>query len=286
MVQEVENHQPEPESQALTMKGLLEAGTHFGHPTRRWHPRMKSYIFTQRNGIHIIDLQQTLGLIQKACGFVTEVVANGGLVLFVGTKKQAQESVAIEAQRCNMPYVNQRWLGGTLTNWQTIKGRIDYMKELDKQEEEGRLVKLPKKEALKQVEKRERLRKYLGGLRTLDRLPSALFVIDLVKEKIAVAEARRLGIPIIGLVDTDADPLLVDYPIPGNDDAIRSVRLMCAQIANACIEGRARYEAMQAQTERAEADEDVEEEAAEEVAAGRPVASYGLVTSNEDDEDL
>lgn len=286
MVQEVENHQPEPESQALTMKGLLEAGTHFGHPTRRWHPRMKSYIFTQRNGIHIIDLQQTLGLIQKACGFVTEVVANGGLVLFVGTKKQAQESVAIEAQRCNMPYVNQRWLGGTLTNWQTIKGRIDYMKELDKQEEEGRLVKLPKKEALKLVEKRERLRKYLGGLRTLDRLPSALFVIDLVKEKIAVAEARRLGIPIIGLVDTDADPLLVDYPIPGNDDAIRSVRLMCAQIANACIEGRARYEAMQAQTERAEADEDVEEEAAEEVAAGRPVASYGLVTSNEDDEDL
>jgi small subunit ribosomal protein S2 len=258
MVQEVENHQAEAEPQPLTMKGLLEAGTHFGHPTRRWHPKMKSYIFTQRNGIHIIDLQQTLTHIERACNFVTELVANGGVLLFIGTKKQAQEAVAAEAERCHMPYVNQRWLGGTLTNFQTIRTRINYMKELQTQFEEGKLGHLPRKEVLKLNEEMTRLKKHFTGVRELKALPDALFIVDLVKEQNAVAEARRTGIPIVALVDTDADPLQADHPIPGNDDAIRSVRLICSQIANACIEGRKRYEAMQAEakveTEQAEAE--------------------------------
>jgi small subunit ribosomal protein S2 len=187
MVQEVESAQAEPEQepQPLTMKALLEAGAHFGHPTRRWHPRMKPYIFTERNGIHIIDLQRTLNLLDQAYNFVTELVAGGGTVLFVGTKKQAQESLVIEAQRCHMPYVNQRWLGGTLTNLNIIMSRIEYMKELEKQEEEGMFTVLPKKEALKLGEKLARLRKYFNGIREMEGLPDAIFIIDVVKERIA-----------------------------------------------------------------------------------------------------
>jgi len=261
MVQEVESAQAEPEQepQPLTMKALLEAGAHFGHPTRRWHPRMKPYIFTERNGIHIIDLQRTLNLLDQACSFVTELVAGGGTVLFVGTKKQAQESLVIEAQRCHMPYVNQRWLGGTLTNLNVIMSRIKYMKELEKQEEEGMFAVLPKKEALKLGEKLARLRKYLNGIREMEGLPNAIFVIDVVKERIAVAEARRMGVPVIGLVDTDADPDLVDHIIPGNDDAIRSIRLMCSRIADAILEGQRRFEEA-----RVEAEAEAAAEAAEE----------------------
>ncbi len=287
MVQEVESVQATPEPQALTMKALLEAGTHFGHPTRRWNPRMKSYIFTQRNGIHIIDLQQTLRLVERACNFVIELAAKGGTVLFVGTKKQAQESIAMEAQRCDMPYVNQRWLGGTFTNLITIQTRIAYMKDLEKQEEEGKFALLPKKEVLKLGEKMARLHKYFTGVRDMGGLPDALFIVDMVKEKIAVAEARRVGVPIIGLMDTDADPNLVDYVIPGNDDAIRSVRLMCVQIADACLEGRRRFEEAQAQAQaEAEAEaaaEKEESEAAEEEPQDpvEPVSADEDVTSEE-----
>jgi len=265
MVQEVESAQAEPEQepQPLTMKALLEAGAHFGHPTRRWHPRMKPYIFTERNGIHIIDLQRTLNLLDQACSFVTELVAGGGAVLFVGTKKQAQESLVIEAQRCHMPYVNQRWLGGTLTNLNVIMSRIKYMKELEKQEEEGMFAVLPKKEALKLGEKLARLRKYLNGIREMEGLPNAIFVIDVVKERIAVAEARRMGVPVIGLVDTDADPDLVDHIIPGNDDAIRSIRLMCTRIADAILEGQRRFEEARAEAEAEAAAEAAEEAEAE-----------------------
>ena len=288
----MERVQPEAEPQALTMKSLLEAGTHFGHPTRRWNPRMKSYIFTQRNGIHIIDLQQTLRLVERACEFVTDLVAGGGILLFVGTKKQAQESVAAEASRAGMPYVNQRWLGGTLTNWQTIKSRIDHMKDLEKQEEEGRLAVLSKKEALKIGERMARLQKYFNGVRDLDRIPDAIFIIDLVKEKIAVAEARRVGVPIIGLMDTDADPDVVDHVIPGNDDAIRSIRLMCTHIADACIKGSQSYEQAQAEA-RAEAEEEAEEEEtgefyAEEPDTPEPAPDEDIASpsTDEDDEDV
>jgi small subunit ribosomal protein S2 len=282
MVQEVESVQAAPEPQALTMKALLEAGTHFGHPTRRWNPRMKSYIFTQRNGIHIIDLQQTLRLVERACNFVIELTAKGGTVLFVGTKKQAQESIAMEAQRCDMPYVNQRWLGGTFTNLPTIQTRISYMKDLERQEEEGKFALLPKKEVLKLGEKMARLHKYFTGVRDMGGLPDALFVVDMVKERIAVAEARRVGVPIIGLMDTDADPGLVDYVIPGNDDAIRSVRLMCAQIADACLEGRRRFEEAQSQAQaEAEAEAAAEEEEAE-AAAEEPQDSVEPVSADED----
>ena len=265
MVQEVESAQAGPEQgpQPLTMKALLEAGAHFGHPTRRWHPRMKPYIFTERNGIHIIDLQRTLNLLDQACNFVTELVAGGGTVLLVGTKKQAQESLVIEAQRCHMPYVNQRWLGGTLTNLNIIMSRIKYMKELEKQEEEGMFTVLPKKEALKLGEKLARLQKYFNGIREMEGLPDAIFVIDVVKERIAVAEARRVGVPVIGLVDTDADPNLVDHIIPGNDDAIRSIRLMCTRIADAVLEGQRRLEGARAGAEAEAAAEAAEEAEAE-----------------------
>lgn len=286
MVQQTENQEaaaPEP----LTMKALLEAGVHFGHPTRRWNPRMKTYIFTQRNAIHIIDLQQTLTLLERACQFVTDLTAEGSTVLFVGTKKQAQESVAQEAQRCGMCYVNQRWLGGTLTNRATIRLRIEHMKELEEREQSGAFQVLPKKEALKLTERLQRLRKYFNGIRDLEGLPDALFIIDIVKEDIAVAEARRTGVPIIGLVDTDANPDLVDRLIPGNDDAIRSIRLMCTRIADAVIRGRQRYEAAQAEAEaaaQAEAAEvdTTEEETTEEETVGEDLEPIEPVSPGED----
>ena len=221
----------------ITMKSLLEAGVHFGHQTRRWNPHMKRYIFTHRNGIHIIDLQQTLSMLDGACRAVTQMVAEGRDVLFVGTKKQAQESVQSEARRCGMPYVNQRWLGGTLTNFQTIRSRVNYMMELESRKERGYLRGITKRESLKLDEELSRLQKYFGGIRDMNSLPGAMFVIDLEKEDICVAEARRMGIPTIAVVDSNCDPNLITFPIPGNDDAIRSIRLMSGRIADAIIVG-------------------------------------------------
>ncbi|PKB83786.1 MAG: 30S ribosomal protein S2 [SAR202 cluster bacterium Io17-Chloro-G9] len=225
------------------MKSLLEAGVHFGHQTRRWNPQMKRYIFTQRNGIHIIDLQQTLGMINDACRAMTQLVADGGKVLFVGTKRQAQEVMQSEADRCGMWYVNQRWLGGTLTNFQTIKTRISYMLDLQQKRDQGYFRVLPKKEAVKLRDTLNRLEKYFTGLRDMNELPKALFVIDIGKEDICIAEARRMGIEIFAIVDSDCDPGKVTHTIPGNDDAVRSIRLITGKLASAALEGLALREA-------------------------------------------
>lgn len=222
----------------VSMKSLLEAGVHFGHQTRRWNPKMAKFIFAERNGIYIIDLQKTVRKVDEAYSFVREVVANGGEVLFVGTKKQAQESIAINAKRCGMHYVNQRWLGGMLTNYKTIKKRIDRLHELVRMEEEGTFELLPKKEVIKLKHERERLEKFLGGIQNMKRIPDALFVVDPRKEKIAIQEAHILGIPVVAIVDTNCDPDEVDYVIPGNDDAIRAVRLLSETMANAVLEGK------------------------------------------------
>jgi len=222
----------------ITIKQLLEAGAHFGHQTSRWHPRMKSYIFTKRNGIHIIDLEQTASMLEKACDFVTEVVAEGSSILFVGTKKQAQQAIEEEAQRCGMFYVNQRWLGGVLTNFATIQSRIDYLVRLEDQQTRGEFRRLPKKEALKLGEEIVRLNKQVGGFKEMTTLPGALFIIDPVKERIALAEAKRVRIPVVAIVDTNCNPDEIDYVIPANDDAIRAIKLICSKIADAVIEGR------------------------------------------------
>jgi small subunit ribosomal protein S2 len=222
----------------VAMKDLLEAGVHFGHQTRRWNPKMKPYIFTERNGIYIVDLQRTLREIDQAYRFVRQITTRGGHVLFVGTKKQAQEPIAAEAARAGQPYVTQRWLGGMLTNWVTIRKRLSRMTQLEQMEADGTLAKLPKKEALKLRTELKKLETNLSGIRTMDSLPGAVFIVDTKRETIAVAEARRLRIPIIGLVDTNCDPDDVDYVIPGNDDAIRSVNLITRVIADACAEGR------------------------------------------------
>ena len=226
------------------MKSLLEAGVHFGHQTRRWNPRMKRYIFTQRNGIHIIDLQQTLGMMNDAYRAMVQVAADGGKVLFVGTKKQAQEVIQSEAERCGMWYVNQRWLGGTLTNFQTIRTRINYMKELQQKQEQGFFRALPKKEAVKLEETLAKLEKYFLGIRDMNAPPDAMFVVDIAKEDICIAEARRMGIKIFSIVDTDCDPDLINHAVPGNDDAVRSIRLITNRMANAVMEGLAQREAL------------------------------------------
>jgi small subunit ribosomal protein S2 len=223
----------------VSMKNLLEAGVHFGHQTRRWNPKMKPYIFTERNGIYILDLQRTLREIEAAYTFTRDVAAKGGQVLFVGTKKQAQEPIQKEAERSGMPYVNQRWLGGMLTNFVTIRARVDRLIELETMEEDGSMSKLPKKEQLLLKKEMDKLNRNLDGIREMKDLPKAVFVIDTKREIIAVNEARRLGIPIIGIVDTNADPDEVDYVIPGNDDAIRSVALMCRIVADGVLDGRA-----------------------------------------------
>lgn len=222
----------------VSMKQLLEAGVHFGHQTRRWNPKMAPYIFTERNGIYIIDLQKTVRMIDDAYNFVKDLVASGQSILFVGTKKQAQESVQEEAERCGMYYVNKRWLGGTLTNFQTIEGRIARLHELNRMEEEGLFEVLPKKEVIALRHELERLEKFLGGIKDMRELPGALFIIDPRKERIAVAEARKLGIPIVAIVDTNCDPDEIDVIIPGNDDAIRAVRLLSATIADAVLEAQ------------------------------------------------
>nr|WP_207732166.1 30S ribosomal protein S2 [Heliobacterium chlorum] len=219
------------------MKQLLEAGVHFGHQTRRWNPKMAPYIFTERNGIYIIDLQKTVRKVDEAYNFIREVAAQGKKILFVGTKKQAQDSVKEEAERCGMYYVNQRWLGGMLTNFQTIQKRIARLRELEKMEANGTFEVLPKKEVSKLLHEKEKLERFLGGIKDMKDLPGAIFVIDPRKERIAVAEARRLGIPLVGIVDTNCDPDEIDYVIPGNDDAIRAVKLLTAKMADGVLEG-------------------------------------------------
>jgi small subunit ribosomal protein S2 len=222
----------------LPMKSLLEAGVHFGHRTRRWHPRMKQYIFTERNGIHIIDLQQTMGKLEDAYNFVRDSVAEGGTLLFVGTKRQAQETIAAEAQRCGMPYVNQRWLGGSMTNFRTIRTRIDYLLKLEERQANGDLDKLPKKEALMLTREMLKLQIRLGGLKEMRRLPKAIFIVDTRHESLSIAEANTLAIPIVAMCDTNSDPNPIAYPIPSNDDAIRAIKLITGKMADAVIEGK------------------------------------------------
>lgn len=244
----------------ISMKQLLEAGVHFGHQTRRWNPKMKEYIFTERNGIYIIDLQKTVRMVDIAYNFVKELVKNGESILFVGTKKQAYETVREEAQRCGMFYVNERWLGGMLTNYQTIRSRIERLKELERMEVEGAFDVLPKKEVLNLRKEKEKLQRFLGGIRNMDRLPGAVFIIDPRKEKIAVSEARKLRIPIIAIVDTNCDPDEIDYVIPGNDDAIRAIRLLTGVIADAVLEGKEGRQTMEGAMAEAEAETETEAE--------------------------
>ncbi|MFD1360363.1 30S ribosomal protein S2 [Lentibacillus salinarum] len=220
----------------ISMKQLLEAGVHFGHQTRRWNPKMKKYIFTERNGIYIIDLQKTVKKVDVAYNYVKDIAANGGSILFVGTKKQAQDSVRDEATRSGMFYVNQRWLGGTLTNFQTIRKRINRLKDIERMEEDGTFEVLPKKEVVGLLKDKDRLVKFLGGIKEMNKLPDALFVIDPRKERIAIAEAHKLNIPIIAMVDTNCDPDEIDYVIPANDDAIRAVKLLTSKMADAILE--------------------------------------------------
>lgn len=253
----------------VTMKQLLEAGVHFGHQTRRWNPKMAEYIFTERNGIYIIDLQKTVKKLNEAYMFVRELAADGKEILFVGTKKQAQDSIREEAENCSMPYVNARWLGGMLTNFRTIRRRIDRLNQLRKMEEDGTFELLPKKEVIKLRLEIEKLEKFLGGIQNMKKLPAALFIVDPRKEKIAVAEAKKLGIPIVAIVDTNCDPDEVDVVIPGNDDAIRAVKLITNIIASAVIEGRQGEQVVEATSEaqskeKAESDEAKVEEAVQE----------------------
>ncbi|WEK56161.1 MAG: 30S ribosomal protein S2 [Candidatus Cohnella colombiensis] len=222
----------------ISMKQLLEAGVHFGHQTRRWNPKMDKYIFTERNGIYIIDLQKTVKKVDEAYNFIRQLGEQGGTMLFVGTKKQAQDSVKEEAERSGQYYINQRWLGGTLTNFSTIQKRTDRLHQLNKWEEDGTFEVLPKKEVIILRKEKDRLEKFLGGIKNMRKLPDALFIIDPRKERIAVAEARKLGIPIVGIVDTNCDPDEIDYVIPGNDDAIRAVKLLTAKMADAIVESR------------------------------------------------
>ena len=241
----------------VSMKQLLEAGVHFGHQTRRWNPKMAQYIFTERNGIYIIDLQKTVKKLNEAYLFARDIAAEGKDILFVGTKKQAQDSVKEEAENCNMPYVNARWLGGMLTNFTTIRRRIGRLSQLRKMEEDGTFDLLPKKEVIKLRLEIEKLEKFLGGIKDMDRIPGALFIVDPRKERIAVQEAKKLGIPIIAIVDTNCDPDEIDAVIPGNDDAIRAVKLIASTIAAAVIEARQGEQTIVEETDEAEATEEV-----------------------------
>jgi small subunit ribosomal protein S2 len=256
----------------ISMKQLLEAGVHFGHQTRRWNPKMAPFIFMNRNGIHIIDLQQTVTRLNEAYKFVEQIAAEGGTILFVGTKKQAQEAVAEEAGRCGMYYVNHRWLGGMLTNYQTIQLRIRYLRELETRRDRGDFDRLPKKEVQHLQDDIVRLERILGGIKDMRRLPNAIFIIDTRKERTAVLEARRLEIPIIALADTNSDPDEIDYPIPANDDAIRAVRLLSAKIADAVIEGRRELEAQQKDSEPEEIEASAPEEPSEAINANESVS--------------
>ena len=233
----------------VSMKQLLEAGVHFGHQTRRWNPKMATYIYTERNGIYIIDLQKTVKKLEEAYNFVRDISAEGGNILFVGTKKQAQDAIKEEAARCGGYYVNARWLGGMLTNFRTMRTRIDRLAQLRKMEEDGTFAMLPKKEVIKHQGEIEKLEKYLGGVKEMKKIPAALFIVDPRKERNAIAEAHKLNIPIVAIVDTNCDPDEIDYVIPGNDDAIRAIRLIAATMANAAIEGRQGEDAVAETTE-------------------------------------
>ena len=233
----------------ISMKQLLEAGVHFGHQTRRWNPKMAEYIYTERNGIHIIDLQKSVGKVDEAYKAVADIAANGGTILFVGTKKQAQDAIASEAERCGMFYVNERWLGGMLTNFKTIQSRINRLKEIEAMEEDGTFDVLPKKEVINLKKELEKLQKYLGGSKEMKRLPDAIFIVDPKKERICVQEAHALGIELIGIADTNCDPDELDYVIPGNDDAIRAVKLIVSKMADAVIEANQGEEAAPAEEE-------------------------------------
>ena len=241
----------------VSMKQLLEAGVHFGHQTRRWNPKMGTYIYTERNGIHIIDLQKTVKKLEEAYNFVRETSANGGNILFVGTKKQAQDAIKEEAARCGGYYVNARWLGGMLTNFRTMRTRIDRLAQLRRMEADGTFAMLPKKEVIKHQGEIEKLEKYLGGVKEMKKIPAALFIVDPRKERNAIAEAKKLNIPVVAIVDTNCDPDEIDYVIPGNDDAIRAIRLIAAAMASAAIEGR------QGEDANAEAAQTAEVEATE-----------------------
>ncbi len=248
----------------ISMKQLLEAGVHFGHQTRRWNPKMAEYIFTERNGIYIIDLQKTVKKVEEAYYFVREVAMSGNDILFVGTKKQAQDSIKEEADRSSQYFVNARWLGGMLTNFKTIRKRIDRLNQLDNMEKNGLFEVLPKKEVIKLKAEMEKLEKYLGGIKNMKKIPGAMFVVDPRKERIAILEARKLGIPVVAIVDTNCDPDEVDYVIPGNDDAIRAVKLIAAKIADAILEGR---QGEQLSASSTEAEDKINEVDAEEVPA-------------------
>lgn len=252
----------------ISMKQLLEAGVHFGHQTRRWNPKMKRFIFTERNGIYIIDLQKTVKEVEKAYYFVRDIAMDNKTVLFVGTKKQAQESIEAEAKRCGMYYVSNRWLGGMLTNFKTIKSRVARLNKIEEMEQNGDMELLPKKEVIQLMHEKEKLLKNLGGIREMKDLPGALFIVDPRKEHIAIAEARNLGIPVVAIVDTNCDPDEVDYPIPGNDDAIRAVKLITSKMADAVLEGKQGEQMEEEEEEAAE----VLTEAEEEVAAAEEIA--------------
>ncbi len=252
----------------VTMKQLLDSGVHFGHQTRRWNPKMKRYILTERNGIYIIDLQQTLSYIDRAYEFVRETVAHGGTIMFVGTKKQAQEAIADEAGRVNMPYVNQRWLGGMLTNFQTVHKRLQRLKELESMEQTGGFEGRTKKEILMLTREKGKLEKTLGGIRDMSKVPSAVWIVDTKKEHIAIGEARKLGIPVVSILDTNCDPDEVDFPIPGNDDAIRSAALLTKVIARAAADG------LMARSARARGGDGDSAELAEGVSADEPLAEW------------
>ncbi|MCG3152093.1 MAG: 30S ribosomal protein S2 [bacterium] len=239
----------------VTMKQLLEAGIHFGHQTKRWNPKMRPYIYTQRNGIYVMDLQQTLKMLKEAYNFVVDVTKNGGTVMFVGTKKQAQDSIAFEATRCGSPFVNHRWLGGTMTNFGTMQARIRERNDLDKAFQEGGFALRTKKENQKLSQKLERMNRFFFGLKDLKRLPDALFIIDLKKEQNAVKEAKKLHIPVVGIIDTNCDPDDADYPIPGNDDAIRAIKLFCQTMSNAVMEGKEGQDAPMTESQSAKAAE-------------------------------
>ena len=276
----------------VTMKQLLETGVHFGHRTRRWNPKMAPYIYTERNGVHIIDLQQTVRALEKAYALVRDIVARGDKVLFVGTKRQAQESIRLEATRCTMPYINQRWLGGTLTNWRTIKDRIDHLKDLEARRDAGQFALLTKREGLMYDREIEKLNIRLGGIKDMERLPGAIFVIDVDNETTAVREADRLGIPIFAVLDTNSNPDLVDYVIPANDDAIRAIRLLTSKIADAVLEGLALRKEMAPEEEEVFA-EDEKYLSAETLARLRRIqlegddeAESGETYDYEDDADL
>ena len=242
----------------LSMKQLLEAGVHFGHQTRRWNPKMAPYIYTERNGIYIIDLQKSVGMVDDAYSAVADIAADGGTILFVGTKKQAQDAIATEAQRCGMFYVNERWLGGMLTNFKTIQSRIERLKEIETMEEDGTFDVLPKKEVIALKKEMEKLQRNLGGIKEMKRIPDAIFVVDPKKERICVQEAHALGVPLIGICDTNCDPEELDYVIPGNDDAIRAVKLIVSKMADAVIEakqGETAEDSVYEEVEAAEAEE-------------------------------